>query len=581
MPLRVLLAQINTLVGDLEGNRRRIEGALERARKGGADLVVFPELTLTGYPPEDLLLRPGFVEANLQALEDLLPATRGLTALVGFVDRKDDLYNAAALLHDGRVVTVYHKRYLPNYSVFDEDRYFQVGTVPGLVRLGETWIGISICEDIWYPGGPAEEQALLGGAEVLINLSASPYHRGKPRERERMLATRAADATAFVLFCNLVGGQDELVFDGGSLAFDPAGRLLARAPLFREADLWVEVEPRDAFRRRLHDPRRRKERFYRIQEGLPPEGPQVPLGAGGGDPKPPLPEGTSAAWPTLEEEEVYQALVLGTRDYVRKNGFETAVIGLSGGIDSSLTATIAVDALGSERVVGVRMPSRYSSRASLEDAEALARNLGIRLLTLSIEGPFQAYLDVLAEVFGDLPPDVTEENIQARIRGNYLMALSNKFGWLVLTTGNKSEMAVGYATLYGDMAGGFAVIKDLPKMWVYRLARWRNRVSPVIPERVLTKPPSAELRPDQKDEDSLPPYAVLDPILEAYVEEDRSFDEIVAMGFDPDTVARVIRMVDRSEYKRRQAPPGVRISPRAFGKDRRLPITNAFRDGRP
>jgi NAD+ synthase (glutamine-hydrolysing) len=464
---------------------------------------------------------------------------------------------------------VAHKVFLPNYGVFDEERYFRAGDRLLVFRSNGVVVGVNICEDIWYPAGPTEKQA-LHGAQVVINISSSPFHCGKGQARERMLSTRAADSVAAVAFCNMVGGQDELIFEGGSAVFDERGQLVARALQFEEDLLVTDLTPRRIFRQRLHDPRRRKERLGDLHT------------VESGDLKDTMGRGSK---PSLDcriesrlhdEAEVYQALVLGTRDYVRKNGFQQVVIGLSGGIDSTLTAVIAVDALGPENVTGVAMPSRYSSKESLEDAAELASRLGMSLKTVTIDETFQAYLEMLEEEFADTEADVTEENIQARIRGNVLMALSNKFGWLVLTTGNKSELATGYCTLYGDMAGGFAVIKDVPKGLVYDLARYRNGLGEVIPTRVLEKPPSAELRPDQRDEDALGPYAVLDPILHAYVEEDRGVDEIVALGFDEETVRRVIRMVERAEYKRRQAPPGIKITPRAFGKDRRLPITNWY-----
>ena len=585
--LRIALAQINTTVGDLEGNRRKILDYIGRARAFGADLVAFPELAIPGYPPEDLLLKPEFIRANLVCLHEIAAATKGLTAVVGFADAQDDIYNAAAILHDGALVDVYHKVYLPNYGVFDENRYFQAGREYPVYALKGSLVGVSICEDIWYPAGPPEVQALAGGAEVLINISSSPYHAGKGLWRERMLATRAADSVAIVAYCNLVGGQDELVFDGNSVIFDERGELVARGRQFEEDLVVADLDVGSVFRQRLHDPRRRKEKLAFQCFGTPlatqhkPDEDvvrrvELPAMEGPSE-RPPLPPREKGRLEPLEE--IYQALILGTRDYVRKNGFQKVVIGLSGGIDSSLTAAIAVDALGRENVVGVFMPSRYSSEESREDAQRLAENLGIEFLVIPIDETFQAYLDMLAEVFAGTEPDVTEENIQARIRGNILMALSNKFGWLVLTTGNKSELSVGYCTLYGDMAGGFAVIKDVPKTLVYQLAEHVNASAgrEVIPRRVFEKAPSAELRPDQRDEDDLGPYATLDPILHAYVEEDRSLAEIVAMGFDEATVRRVIRMVDRNEYKRRQAPPGVKITPRAFGKDRRLPITNKYR----
>ena len=572
-PLRIGLAQINVTVGDITGNEEKIIAAIEQGREWGADLVAVPELALAGYPPEDLLLKPQFVEANIQALRRVAAATHGLTAIVGFVDRHNDLFNAAAVLHRGQVAGVYHKTYLPNYGVFDEDRYFLSGSRPLLVQLGEALIGINICEDIWYPSGPSE-QAALAGAQLVVNIAASPYHAGKIRGRERMIATRAADDVVMIALCNLVGGQDELIFDGGSAIFDATGEVIARGRQLAEDFVVADLNLESVFRERLHDPRRRKDRLA-VQEvealvdrlvlqpepsGLrPPISPRV---------EPPLD-------PTAE---IYQALVVGTHDYVHKNGFRQVVIGLSGGVDSSLTAAVAVDALGADNVTGVFMPSPFSSQDSREDAEELAKALNIRFMVIPISQTFEAYLDMMAEAFAGLPRDSAEENIQARIRGNILMALSNKFGWLVLTTGNKSEVATGYCTLYGDMAGGFAVIKDIPKMLVYELSRYRNSQGWVIPQRVLDKAPTAELRPDQRDEDSLPPYRRLDPILEAYVEEDKSPAEIVALGFDPDTVCEVIRLVDRNEYKRRQAAPGVKITTRAFGKDRRLPITNRYRE---
>jgi NAD+ synthase (glutamine-hydrolysing) len=571
--LRIGLAQINPTVGDLQGNGQKILDYIGRARGLGVDLVAFPELAITGYPPEDLLLKPDFIQANLDCLQQIVEGARSITVVVGFVDSADDIYNAAAIIHDGALAGVYHKMYLPNYGVFDENRYFQAGTDYPVFVLQGTTIGINICEDVWYPAGPGEVQALAGGAEVIANISSSPYHAGKGLARERMLATRAADNVATVAFCNLVGGQDELVFDGNSVIFDERGELVMRGKQFEEDLVVADLDVGSVFRQRLHDPRRRKEKLAadvgKVSRIALPE-------AKSREEKPPLPVRKMERLEPLAE--IYQALVLGTRDYVRKNGFQKVVIGLSGGIDSSLTAAIAVDALGKENVVGVFMPSCYSSEESREDAGKLAENLGIRFLSIPIDATFQAYLDMLAEPFAGMEPDVTEENIQARIRGNILMALSNKFGWLVLTTGNKSEVSAGYCTLYGDMAGGFAVIKDVPKTLVYPLAGRVNALADreVIPRRVFEKAPTAELRPDQRDEDTLGPYATLDPILHAYVEEDQGLDEIVALGFDEATVRRIIRMVDRNEYKRRQAPPGVKITPRAFGKDRRLPITNQY-----
>ncbi len=567
--LRIGLAQVNPTVGDLEGNTTKILEYMDRARELGIDVVAFPELVIPGYPPEDLLLKASFIEANLACLKQIAGATKGITAIVGFVDRDEDIHNAAAILHDGRVAGTFHKIYLPNYGVFDEERYFRAGDHPLVFGLKGALVGVNICEDIWYRAGPTEAQA-LAGAQLVINISSSPYHAGKGLARERMLATRAVDSVAVVAFCNMVGGQDELVFDGGSVIFDERGELIARARQFEEDLLVSDLNLQGIFRRRLHDPRRRKEHlagFEQVEQVMLPE-------MGEGVAKPPVDTRIEPRWEG--EAEIYQALVLGTRDYVHKNGFRKVVIGLSGGIDSSLTAAIAVDALRAENVTGVSMPSRYSSPGSVEDARQLADNLGISFQVISIDQAFQAYLGMLAEPFANTEQEVTEENIQARIRGNILMALSNKFGWLVLTTGNKSELATGYCTLYGDMAGGFAVIKDVPKGLVYRLAHYRNVSEEVIPQRVFEKPPSAELRPEQRDEDALGPYAILDPILHAYVEEDRGVDEIVNLGFDEETVRRIVRMVDQAEYKRRQAPPGVKITPRAFGKDRRLPITNRY-----
>ncbi|MBI3977320.1 MAG: NAD+ synthase [Chloroflexi bacterium] len=578
---RLALSQLNTTVGDLDGNTRRILADLECARALEADLIAFPELALTGYPPEDLVLKPQFIADNLRCLERIVVASQGITAVVGFVDARDDIFNAAAIVHDGRLVDVYHKIYLPNYGVFDEDRYFRPGDRAPVYTIAGVGVGVNICEDIWYPAGPTTWQA-RGGAEIVVNINGSPYHAGKRIFRERMLSTRAADNAVAVAYVNAVGGQDELVFDGQSVVFDARGELIARGHAFAEDLLFVDLDLEGLLTARLHDPRRRKE-----PDGIPAGADAVrrmehlaisdqPALAA----RPPLPSRPPfEPAPPGSPAEVYEALVLGTGDYVRKNGFQTVLIGLSGGIDSSLTAAVAADALGADHVVGVRMPSRYTSPASLEDAEVLARNLGIRLLTISIEPAFHAYLEMMAEPFAGTAPGVAEENVQSRIRGNILMALSNKFGWIVLTTGNKSEMATGYATLYGDMAGGFAVIKDVPKTLVYRLCEHRNTRAgcALIPARVLTKEPTAELRPGQRDVDSLPPYELLDPILQAYVEEDRSYESLLAMGFDPATVRRVIAMVDRNEYKRRQAPPGVKITPRAFGRDRRLPITSRYR----
>ena len=569
--VRIALAQLNVTVGDIDGNVRLIGDALEQAREAGADIVALPELAVCGYPPEDLLLKPAFIDANRAAVETLARRSRGLTAVVGFAHRDVDLYNAAAVLHDGTWVATYRKQHLPNYGVFDELRYFRPGAQGELlVRTAGAAVGISVCEDIWVPGGTVARLA-RAGAEIVVNINASPYERGKWRARHRMLATRASDHAVMLAYVNLVGGQDELVFDGGSVVFGPGGELLSEAPMHREHLLLCDVELEQVFRARLHDPRRRHG-----SARVPPSVHAVELPAVGGS-------RGRAALPAPEPcrhddlAEVYGALLLGVRDYVRKNRFERVLLGLSGGIDSALVATIAADALGSEQVTGVLLPSRYSSPHSVEDALELARALGIQTLSLSIEPVFEAALDTLRDPFAGREPGLAEENIQARARGLLLMALSNKFGWLLLTTGNKSELATGYATLYGDMAGGFAVLKDVSKTLVFELARWRNREGVVIPVNSIEKPPSAELRADQKDSDSLPPYDVLDPILQRYVEEDWSLQEFLAEGFDEALVRRVLRLVDGAEYKRRQAAPGVKITPRAFGKDRRLPMTSGFR----
>ena len=575
-PFRLALAQMNATVGDLEGNAAKIGDLIGRAREEEADLVVFPELALTGYPPEDLLLKPAFLDAAGAALATLARETGGdIAALVGFPERADDVYNAAALLAGGEVAAVYRKMFLPNYSVFDERRYFQAGDEPALFELNGVAIGLSVCEDIWEPGPPASTQA-LAGAQVIVNLSASPYHAGKPREREAMIVQRARDNLAVVAMCNLVGGQDELVFDGHSVVVDHAGVVQARGPQFEEALVLCTVDPGAVAAERLQDARHRAAVRREREQG----GPDVPVLASlsvDRHRRAPEPGGTLAE-PLEPEAEVYAALTTGVRDYVEKNGFGRVVLGLSGGIDSALAALVAADALGPERLTCVVMPSPFSSEATQGDARRIAANLGAPLLDLEIEGPMRAFEGLLAETFAGRDPDLTEENLQARIRGNLLMALSNKFGWLVLTTGNKSEMSVGYATLYGDMAGGFAVLKDVFKGWVYRLVRWRNAQGDgeLVPAGVLERPPSAELRADQRDEDSLPPYDVLDAILAGYVEEDLDAAQLVRQGLPREDVERVLAMVDRAEYKRRQAPPGIRISTKAFGRDRRLPITNRW-----
>ncbi len=566
--LRVALCQLDPVVGDLGGNTERVIEALAEADEGGADLAVFSELVLTGYPPEDLLLKPGFVADNQAHLAKVAAASGRCAAVVGFVDEATDLYNAAAVCAHGEVRGVYRKQLLPNYSVFDEQRYFASGTgAEQLYRIGGVRVGVSVCEDIWDPSGPIAEQS-AAGAELVVNINASPYYAQRIAERRHLLATRAADSSCSIVYVNQVGGQDELVFDGASMVVDAGGRTVVALPQFAEQVALVDLDVRPVYRKRLLDPRGRR-------SGVP-----LPVVEVTAAPRQPVDAPrlvAEVAAPLVAEAEIYSALVVGTRDYVTKNGFTDVVVALSGGIDSSLVAAIATDAIGPDRVHGVAMPSRYSSDHSETDAEALARHLGIDHRTIPIEPAHAAFVGMLAPSFGDRPEDLTEENLQSRIRGVTLMALSNKFGWMVLTTGNKSEMAVGYSTLYGDTAGGFAVIKDVAKTMVYRLCAWRNTIGEVIPDSVLAKPPSAELRPDQRDDQSLPPYEVLDPILEAYVEGDLTAGELVERGWDEDTVRRIVALVDSSEYKRRQTPPGVRVTPKAFGKDRRVPITNRYR----
>ena len=573
--MRVALAQINTTVGDVWGNAEKAASALARATEAGAGLVALPELSITGYPPEDLLMRQSFVNENLLALDAFAKEVpEGVVAAIGFVDLDADLYNACAVVSGGEILHRYHKRYLPNYGVFDENRYFREGSGAPILRMDGGLVGVSICEDIWYPGGPAREQA-LGGAGVLLNISASPYHRRKGAFRERMLGVRASDYGCYVAFCNLVGGQDELVFDGHSLVFDPEGRMISRARQFEEDLLVVDLYPEEVLTQRLHESRPRKEKAEH-----PPEIVSVP-GYEEGDRATPTEPRVEDLYP--EEGEVFEALVLGLRDYFEKNGFSRAVLGLSGGIDSALCAVVASRALGPQNVTGVLMPSRYTSEASNTDAEAVAKNLGIDTQVVPIGPAFDAYGEMLEGPFKGLPEDTTEENLQARIRGNIIMAFSNKFGWIALSTGNKSEMSVGYSTLYGDMAGGFAVIKDVPKTLVYRICRYVNETEgrEVVPDSILTKEPSAELKPGQRDVDSLPPYEILDPILEAYIEDDKGVREIVARGFDEEDVKRVVKLVDAAEYKRRQAPIGIKVTSRAFGRDRRMPMTNRYSERDP
>ena len=571
--MRLALAQINTTVGELDGNGERILSRLEEAKEQGADIVLFPELAITGYPPEDLLLRPSFVAAARTKVEELARSARGIVALIGVPWFDRDLYNACAVCAAGEIKALYRKRFLPNYGVFDEDRYFAPGRELVLLEHGGTLLGPTICEDMWQPGPPATELA-LAGAQVLTNISASPFHVLRDREREEMFATRARDNACFVAFCNSVGGQDELIFDGHSLVIDEEGHVVARGPGFEEALLVADIEPVDAVGRRLRDVRRRA---LARDRGELPDVPVVHVGEAR------RPAGRHAE-PTIaqrldELEQMRLALELGLTDYVEKNGFGDIVVGVSGGIDSALTVALAVEALGADRVHCVSMPSRYSSAETREDAARLAENLGADFRELPIDGIYGDFETALADSFSGREPDLTEENLQARIRGVLLMALSNKFGWLVVATGNKSELSVGYATLYGDMAGGFALLKDVFKTDVFRLARHLNEraAKELIPQSIIDRAPSAELRDNQLDQDSLPPYPALDKVLAAYVEEDRSAEELSQDGFDPDVVERAVALIDRAEYKRRQAPPGVRLRPKAFGRDRRTPITNHWR----
>ena len=575
--LRAGLSQLNPSVGDITGNTKKITEAIEAARGLDIDILCFPELVVTGYPPEDLLLKTEFIDDNIRALDEIKRNCRdNMVVIVGFVDKKDDIFNSAAVIQKGEVVDVYHKLRLPNYGVFDENRYFQSERRFPVYSMNKMTFGVTICEDVWYPGEPIRSQVLLGNAQIIFNLSASPYYMGKPLARERMLATRAVDYNSIIAYCNMVGGQDELVFDGNSMFIDEKGDIVATARNFEEDLLVCDVNTERVYKSRLNTPTIRKTRYELSFEENQLESFTL---------KPPKTK-RKAKIPGKQVDPsedplkcAFSALVLGTGDYIRKNGFKKVVLGLSGGIDSSLTAAIAAEAVGPSKVVGVSMPSMYSSKGSVTDAKKLARNLGIELLSISIEDVFRCYEGMFAEIFSGMEADVTEENIQARIRGNILMALSNKFGWLVLATSNKSELAVGYSTLYGDMSGGFAVIKDVPKAMVYELSHYYNRLrgKQMIPRSVIEKPPSAELRPNQKDTDSLPEYDTLDRILKAYVEDGLGVDDIVKLGEKESVVRRVIRMVNTNEYKRRQSAPGVKITSLAFGKDRRFPITNLYR----
>jgi NAD+ synthase (glutamine-hydrolysing) len=555
--LRLAIAQINCTVGDFKGNLQKISDQAQKAKALGAEIVSFPELAITGYPPEDLLLKEHFIDENLKKLKELARSIRGITAIVGFVDRvKASLFNAAAVIHNGKVKDIYHKILLPNYGVFDEKRYFTAGREPKVFRLGEFLFGVNICEDIWHKEGPTKYQA-SAGAGLILNINASPYYSGRPKERESAVTNQAKANNVVISYTNLVGGQDELVFDGQGMVVDAAGKVTARLEAFKEDLLIHDVKL----------PRKRpagKSKITVITDRLPAR------------PRAAIPK--KDVKPLETADEIYQALTLGLRDYVKKNDFKKVVVGLSGGIDSSLVAALAADALGKENVTGVFMPSHYTSFESERDAKELADNLGISFVTVSIEQIFKIYLAALEPKFAGMEKNTAEENLQARIRGNILMALSNKFGWLVLTTGNKSEMSTGYATLYGDMAGGLAVIKDVPKTLVYKLAKYRNAVGAVIPKAVIAKEPTAELKPNQADRDTLPLYEVLDPILKAYIEEGGDIREIVALGYDRPTVCRVLNMVDKSEYKRRQSPPGIKITPKAFGRDRRMPVTNKYKE---
>lgn len=561
--LRIALGQINPVVGDFDFNADKIKQYLKQARKMGADVVLFPELAITGYPPEDLLLKDKFLTQSHKTLEKIRTHSKGLTVIIGYAEKKGkEIYNSAALLCDGKNVGTCRKMLLPNYGVFDEKRYFHEGNSPVRFALKGAMLGITICEDIWEDSGPGKTLCGKGNVDLLLNISSSPFHKGKGKARQKMIQQRARSYRSHIAYVNLVGGQDELVFDGQSLVVDSNGKIMTRGNSFKEELIFSDIVLKPKTQKNL--PSKTQICSYKTPAGLSKE-----------KKYPPLP--TPVYHPNSEIEDIFSALVLGTRDYISKNGFSKVVLGLSGGIDSALTAVIAATALGPNNVVGVLMPSPYSSEGSVQDSLKLATNLGIETLTLPIEKAMKAYDQILEEVFEGTHSGLAEENIQARIRGNLLMALSNKKGWIVLATGNKSEFSVGYCTLYGDMAGGFAVIKDVPKIWVYKISRWINGEKEIIPESIITKEPSAELRPNQKDTDSLPSYELLDPILLKYIEEDKSEGEIKVSGLSRATIQKVAKLVDASEYKRRQGPPGVKITPKAFGKDRRLPITTGRR----
>lgn len=587
--IRIALCQINPTVGDFSGNVQKIIQFMEKADKFCPDIIAFPELAIAGYPPEDLLLKPQFISDNLNALKHVQEKVHDSIVIVGFIDKKDDIYNAAAIIHKGEVIDVYHKIHLPNYGVFDEFRYFQVGMRYPVYEVGDIIFGVNICEDIWYPEGPTITQS-LAGAELIININASPFHIAKSKFRKKMLSTRAFDSNVIIAYLNMAGGQDELVFDGHSFVIDQNGDVVAEGKEFEEDIIVADLNLESVFIKRLHDPRRRQQAISIRKDMV--EKIRIDKNIGWVKDKiqicpPRLSRPISIEYQYEEEQEVYKALLTGTKNYVYKNGFTKVCIGLSGGVDSALVASIAVDAISRENVIGIFMPSPYTSNDSREDVYELSANLGIQTIEIPITPLFNAYRETLGQGFlavdfsSKAENDTTEENIQARIRGNILMAFSNKFGWLVLTTGNKSEMSVGYATLYGDMAGGFAVIKDVPKTLVFKLCGWRNiqESRQIIPKRTLLREPTAELKPGQKDTDTLPPYEILDPILRAYVEDDISFEDLA--GIQPECekecIKEIIRMIDLSEYKRRQSPPGIKITPRAFGKDRRFPITNKYR----